>query len=117
MVDISPAAAREIERISNRQTSDSFLKLSVKPGGCSGLYYDLKLEQNQSDRHSSSTEGDRLIKINNINIYLAVDPESWKYVEHLKLDYAEDLMGGGFRFHHPQIKKFCGCGISFSEMA
>ncbi|MEN9565232.1 MAG: hypothetical protein RLZZ69_428, partial [Cyanobacteriota bacterium] len=48
-------------------------------------------------------------------INLAIDPQSWKYVESLKLDYAEDLMGGGFRFHNPQNKKTCGCGISFPK--
>ena len=114
MVDITTAAAAEIERISARQTSNSFLRLSVKPGGCSGLYYDLKLEPNQSDGDLSATKGDRLVRIN--DICLKVDSQSWEYVEHLKLDYSEDLMGGGFRFYHPQLKNLCGCGISFAKM-
>ena len=113
MIDISPAAAREIKRIfSNRQTSSSSLRLTVKSGGCSGLYYDLKIEDSHSDREPA--KGDRLVRIDEICFW--VDSPSWKYVEHLKLDYSEDLMGGGFRFHHPQIKNLCGCGISFASV-
>ena len=110
MIDLSPAAAKEIQRIFSNRHSSSSLRLAVKSGGCSGLYYDLKIENNQGDREPAP--GDRQIKINEICFW--VDSYSWKYVEHLKLDYSEDLMGGGFRFHHPQIKNLCGCGISFA---
>lgn len=110
MIDLSPAAAREIKRIFSNRHYNSSLRLTVKSGGCSGLYYDLKIE-NQSDCEPDSC--DRLVKID--EICLLVNSQSWKYVEHLKLDYSEDLMGGGFRFHHPQIKNICGCGISFAS--
>jgi len=36
------------------------------------------------------------------------------YLEGTKLDYSEDLMGGGFRFENPNVASSCGCGISFS---
>ena len=112
MVDISPAAAKEIKRIfSNRPASNSSLRLAVKSGGCSGLYYDFKIEVDCRD--DLPDRGDRFLRID--EICLIVDSQSWKYVEHLKLDYSEDLMGGGFRFHHPQIKNICGCGISFTS--
>lgn len=112
MIDLSPAAAREIKRIlSNCQNSSSSLRLSVKSGGCSGLYYDLKIENSRSDREPA--KGDRLVRVG--EICFLVNSQSWKYVENLKLDYSEDLMGGGFRFHHPQIKHLCGCGISFAS--
>ena len=110
-IDLSPAAAREIKRIFSNRHSNSSLRLAVKSGGCSGLYYDLKIEDNRSDREPAP--GDRVIKID--DICFLVDSQSWKYVEHLKLDYSEDLMGGGFRFHHPAIANFCGCGISFAS--
>lgn len=137
MVDISPTAIEEIKRIQlNRQIPDSPLRLIVKSGGCFGLYYDFEFDDRTSSdgssvvksdatphqiktlehthsRTSSHQESDRLIELNGIN--LVVNTQSWKYVEHLELDYSEDLMGGGFRFHNPQIEKTCGCGISFSE--
>lgn len=137
MVEISSTAVAEIERIKhNRQMSDSLLRLRVKSGGCSGLFYDLELEDiperlrddlapldhlldKESDSpHSAASETrnlqDRKIEIK--GIHLIVDAQSWRYVEHLKLDYSEDLMGGGFRFYNPQIENTCGCGISFAAI-
>lgn len=120
MIDISPAAIIEIKRLqSNRQTSSSSLTLTVKSGGCAGLFYDLEFEQSErrsiSNEHNlSSKDGDRLLTISGIN--LKVDAKSWSYIENLKIDYSEDLMGGGFRFHNPRITSICGCGISFAEL-
>ena len=141
MVEISLTAVAEIERIkrNRHRSSDSFLRLRVKSGGCSGLFYDLELEdtpetsQDNLD-HQLDEEGDyphsrvdartganaipalndRIIETQGIQ--LIVDAQSWQYIEHLKLDYSEDLMGGGFRFHNPRIKNTCGCGISFAAI-
>ncbi|MEM8672613.1 MAG: iron-sulfur cluster assembly accessory protein [Cyanobacteria bacterium P01_G01_bin.67] len=114
MVEITPTAAAEIKRIKlNREIENGSLRLKVVSGGCSDLYYDLKLESTSAKQNLSS-HGDRLMEINGIN--LLVDPQSWKYVENLKLDYSEDLMGGGFRFHNPKLTNICGCGISFAKL-
>lgn len=109
MVKISPAAVGEIERIKlNRKIPDAYLRLMVKSGGCLDFFYDLTFE-------SQTAQSDRRLEVNGIS--LVVDSQSWKYVEFLQLDYAEDLMGGGFRFHNPQQPKTCGCGISFPKSA
>lgn len=113
MVEISSAAVAEIDRLKgNRQMTDSSLRLRVLPGGCSGLFYKLELEN--ISENSLNQSGDRIIEAQGIQVI--VDSQSWRYVEKLQLDYSEDLMGGGFRFHNPQIKKTCGCGISFTEV-
>jgi iron-sulfur cluster assembly protein len=114
MVNISPSAVAEIKRIKlNRKIPDAYLRLVVKSGGCLDFFYDLQFESQVKIDRSPTDQSDRLIEVDGIN--LAIDPQSWKYVESLKLDYAEDLMGGGFRFHNPQNKKTCGCGISFPK--
>ena len=112
MVEISPTAILEIERIRANKHPDSCLRLSVEKGGCRGLVYSLKLEEPESVLKDSASPNDRLVEI--AGITLKIDAESWKYSEHLKLDYSEDLMGGGFRFNNPQITDSCGCGISFA---
>lgn len=115
MIEISPTAIKEIKRLqTNRENSVRSLRLAVRSGGCSGLFYDLKFEDLEatSREENSSSAGDRSVEID--GIVLKIDVESWQYIEHLKLDYSEDLMGGGFRFNNPQIKSSCGCGISFS---
>jgi len=90
MIELSPAAAREIERWSqSRCLTGSYLRLAVKNGGCSGLHYHLELTP-------IVAENDRFYQSQGINIL--VDPDSDRYLQILKLDYSEDLMGGGFRF-------------------
>ena len=116
MVDISPTAIAEIKRLQlNRTVSNSSLRLIVKSGGCFGLYYDFEFDEHTSaNGESSDKKSDRLIEINGIN--LIVSSKSWEYVEHLEVDYSEDLMGGGFRFYNPQVENICGCGISFAKL-
>ncbi|MEO1670246.1 MAG: iron-sulfur cluster assembly accessory protein [Cyanobacteria bacterium J06631_2] len=112
MVDISPAAVAEIKRIKlSRELPDIYLRLMVKSGGCLDFFYDLKFETIANVDDVPEESGDRLFEIAGVNV--AINNQSWKYVESLQLDYVEDLMGGGFRFHNPQNKKTCGCGISF----
>ena len=107
MVKITRAAIAEIERLKLSRHPDINLRLTVKAGGCLDFFYELEFES-----ESELASGDRLIEVNDVK--LAIDAETWKYVESLKLDYAEDLMGGGFRFHNSRAKKTCGCGISFT---
>ena len=118
MVDISEAAAKEINRIkSSRNQPDSHLRIEVKSGGCSGLFYNLSLEPNlteskdKRDCHSPQ-QTDSLYHSNGISIL--VDSQSDRYIQELKLDYSEDLMGGGFRFQNPKSTNTCGCGLSFA---
>jgi iron-sulfur cluster assembly accessory protein len=106
MIEISPAAASEIKRLqSSRQQSDSQLRISVKQGGCRGLFYALEFDPNHQ-------QGDRLYQFGGISVI--IDPQSHPYLEGLKLDYSEDLMGGGFRFHNANATSTCSCGQSFS---
>lgn len=118
MIEIGSAAIAEIKRIqSNKLISGSNIRLSVKSGGCCGLFYKLELEEPKSaqrENTSLETKSDRTIEL--AGIIFKVDEESWKYIEHLKLDYSEDLMGGGFRFSNSQIKQNCGCGVSFAPL-
>ena len=119
MLKISSSAVKEIKRIQrNRQKPDAFLKLAVISGGCSGLFYQLQLEYNSdcladNNHIGNSSETDRL-EIDGIRVL--VERRSRQYIDSLTIDYAEDLMGGGFRFSNknPHIEKVCGCGISFS---
>jgi iron-sulfur cluster assembly protein len=105
MVQLSPAAAREIERFQKTQAAPAALfRLGVQPGGCMGMIYTLRLEE-------ASAPGDRLYESEQIRII--VDAQSLPYVEGVVLDYSEDLMGGAFRFQNPRAIASCECGHSF----
>ena len=51
-------------------------------------------------------------EVNGISV--SIDLQQLAYLDNLKLDYSEDLMGGGFRFQNPLATSVCGCGNSFS---
>jgi iron-sulfur cluster assembly protein len=110
MVEISAAAAREINRIkSSQQKPDSHLRVKIISGGCSGLFYHLTLESQKT--HSPDLK-DFIYQSQGIAI--SVDSQSAQYIQKLKLDYSEDLMGGAFRFQNPEATNTCGCGLSFT---
>ncbi|MGI2902407.1 HesB/IscA family protein [Tolypothrix sp. VBCCA 56010] len=106
MIELSQAAVSEIGRLKSKQLlSNIFVRLAVKPGGCSGWFYDISFDDAVKD-------DDRLFDSHGIRIL--IDPASLDYINGLILDYSEDLMGGGFRFHNQRAIATCGCGNSFS---
>ncbi|MEA5582299.1 iron-sulfur cluster assembly accessory protein [Nodularia harveyana UHCC-0300] len=105
MIHLSPAAISEIRRLQLKQQPKTLLRLTIKLGGCSGWFYDISFDQ-------TVKVDDRLFNVNGIEV--VIDDHSYSYVHELALDYSEDLMGGGFRFHNPQAIATCGCGNSFS---
>lgn len=104
MIQLSPAATSEIQRLKLKQPQKVLFRLAIRQGGCSGWFYDMSFDQ-------TVKTGDRVFDLSAIQ--LVVDAESLKYINGLTVDYSEDLMGGGFRFHNPQAIATCGCGNSF----
>ncbi|BAY11466.1 HesB/IscA family protein [Calothrix sp. NIES-2098] len=104
MIQLSPAAASEIQRLKLKQPQNVLFRLAIKAGGCSGWFYEMSFDE-------TAKVGDRTFDLNGIQ--LVVDAESVKYIHGLTVDYSEDLMGGGFRFQNPGAIATCGCGNSF----
>lgn len=106
MVHLSQAAIEEVNRMKAKHISRNVrFRLGVQPGGCADYYYTLGLDEALAPDDRVLTYGE---------LQLVIDIQSWKYLDGLTLDYTEDLMGGGFRFHNPNAAKSCGCGNSFS---
>jgi iron-sulfur cluster assembly protein len=105
MINLSKAAIGEIRRLQlSRKKPEARLRLGVQTGGCESLYYII-------DFDDTMNSGDRLYECDGVAVI--VDEASFPYISELTLDYSEDLMGGGFRFHNPQAISSCGCGNSF----
>ena len=105
-VQLSPAAIAEVNRIRSKHPNpETVFRLGVQTGGCAEFHYILSLEE-------GVPSGDRLINCEGVQV--AIDAQSWPYLEGLTLDYTEDLMGGGFRFDNPNATSSCGCGNSFA---
>lgn len=60
---------------------------------------------------SDILSGDQRIQHGDLQI--VVDTASIERIETLSIDYSEDLMGGGFRFHNTKAVQTCSCGSSF----
>lgn len=111
MIRMSPSAVGEVKRLWLRylkrqsQSEAGVLRLSIQASGCSGLSYQMEFQ-------AQAEPGDFVCQCGGIEV--AVDSQSQPYVKDLVIDYTEDLMGGGFRFHNPQAAQTCGCGHSFA---
>ncbi|MDO4763351.1 MAG: iron-sulfur cluster assembly accessory protein [Flavobacteriaceae bacterium] len=84
---------------------NDFIRVGVKSGGCSGLEYVLKFD-------NEKTESDNIFEDNGIKI--VVDKKSILYLAGTTLEYSGGLNGKGFVFNNPNATRTCGCGESFS---
>lgn len=106
MITLSETAAQEIKRLQiSTQKQNTHLRININQGGCAGLFYNLELQE-------TILKGDRQYESQGISII--VESAIISYIDKLKIDYSEDLMGGGFRFQNPNSVKNCNCGQSFS---
>ncbi|MGH6991045.1 MAG: iron-sulfur cluster insertion protein ErpA [Stellaceae bacterium] len=94
------AALRDEESVPN-----SFLRLAVSGGGCSGFQYGFTFD----DAHQ---DGD--IVFERGGVILVIDEVSLELVKGAEIDFVEDLMGASFQVRNPNAASSCGCGNSFS---
>ncbi len=84
---------------------EDFIRVGVKSGGCSGLEYVLKFD-------NQKTETDQVFEDNGIKII--IDKKSVLYLAGTVLEFSGGLNGKGFVFNNPNANRTCGCGESFS---
>lgn len=99
------AAAKIAELISQEEEQGLFLRIGVRPGGCSGLSYEMFFDSEKADDDISTAKE---------NINVVVDAASAPYLAGATLDYKDGLQGAGFAINNPNVTKSCGCGNSFS---
>ena len=85
--------------------AESFIRVGVEGGGCSGLTY--KLEFDTVQKPEDKVFEDKGIKI-------VCDKKSFLYLIGTELDFSDGLNGKGFLFQNPNASRTCGCGESFS---
>ena len=101
---LTPAAAKRVALIAQKQAKPAILRLSVEGGGCSGFQYKFDLAQGpDGDDMISETDGVKLV----------VDPISLDLVGGSVVDFVESLGGAAFRVENPNAAAGCGCGSSF----
>jgi iron-sulfur cluster assembly protein len=106
MIHLTNNADIEFRRLLNSGgKAEALVKVGVDAGGCSGLQYCLEIVAEASPTDLVYDHGDGL--------RVACDRESLVYLEGLTIDFANKLVGGGFRFTNPNASRSCGCGTSF----
>ncbi|MSP78444.1 MAG: iron-sulfur cluster assembly accessory protein [Dehalococcoidia bacterium] len=107
MIHITGKAAEKAKFFAEKQgLQPGFgVRVGVKGGGCSGLVYNLELEQDAKPE-------DKVIEENGVKLF--IDKKSYVFLAGTILDFSDGLNGKGFQFQNPSAKSTCGCGNSFA---
>jgi iron-sulfur cluster assembly protein len=106
MIHLSQCAINEVLRLRSKHSQPSaLLRIGVQPSCCSSFSYTLGFDD-------IAQPDDRQFAAKDLNI--VVSSQMFDYLNGLSIDYSEDLLGGGFRFHNPNANRTCDCGNSFS---
>ncbi|MBS1571230.1 MAG: iron-sulfur cluster assembly accessory protein [Bacteroidetes bacterium] len=108
MIKVSDTAKQKAVQLMTEDGFDptqDFIRVGVKSGGCSGLEYVLKFDNQKSDT-------DQIFEDNGIKI--VIDKKSILYLAGTVLEFSGGLNGKGFVFQNPNASRTCGCGESFS---
>lgn len=104
-VQIEPEAERHLAAWLARKGGDgSFVRIGVKGGGCSGLEYVVRIDQ-------EALPGDLAAPTESVRV--VCDPKSAEFLEGATLRYTGNLVSGGLAFDNPNADRSCGCGTSF----
>jgi len=90
----------------NGTAEDTYLRVYVAGGGCSGFRYGLALD-------NKLHEGDEVVQASGVKV--VVDPNSREYLDGSSIDYVESVAGSGFMVSNPNNWSTCGCGQSFNR--
>jgi iron-sulfur cluster assembly accessory protein len=104
MITITAAAATKIKQLMPEGEGEYGLRMRVVGGGCSGLQYQMGLEENAG-------ANDKVFNCNGIKVF--VDTKSALYLAGAEVDYLDGLMQSGFKITNPNAQTTCGCGQSF----
>jgi iron-sulfur cluster assembly protein len=107
MITVSEKASEYIKDLMVRENHapGTFVRVGVKGGGCSGLEYVLKFENDEQ-------AGDQVFEDKGIKI--VVQMKSLLYLYGTELDYSDGLNGKGLFFNNPNATRTCSCGESFA---
>ena len=106
LIKVTSAAAQKVASLLQRQgRPNGVLRVAVAGGGCSGLQYEMDLQDQPASR-------DILVESGGVRV--VVDPKSALYIAGSELDYVDALLAGGFKIKNPNAASSCSCGESFS---
>ena len=105
MITVTDNAVRQLRVLLEAQppVERKGLRVQIAKGGCSGLQYEMSLDDHKA--------GDSIVEKEGVEFL--VDLESADYLRGATLDYRDGLTGTGFHIENPNAARTCGCGTSF----
>ena len=105
-VTMSDAAATKAKNLLDQEGRDDLaLRISVQPGGCAGLRYNLFFDDRVLD-------GD--LTADFCGVTLTVDRMSAPSVQGATIDFVDTIEKQGFTIDNPNATGSCACGDSFN---
>jgi len=100
MINVTDSAVRELQSLLSRRAENSRkgLRVQVAKGGCSGLHYEMTLDEKK--------DGDAVVERNGMQFF--IDGDSVPYLRDATLDFSDGLTGTGFRVVNPNASRTCG---------
>ena len=106
MLTLTDSAVSAVQRfIESAGKPIAGLRIRVEGGGCSGLQYGMRLEENVD-------QTDSILDFTGVKVLL--DADSANMLDGVTVDFIDGLNGSGFKFENPNATASCGCGKSFS---
>jgi iron-sulfur cluster assembly accessory protein len=104
-VVLTDGAASKVRALLEQEGRDDLqLRVSVQPGGCSGLRYQLFFDERHLD-------GDTVRDFDGVGV--VVDRMSTPYLHGATIDFVDTIEKQGFTIDNPNATGSCACGDSF----
>ena len=100
-IEFTKEANKQILKILSEQDGNSYFRISVQGGGCSGFKY-------------SFTFDEKIEKDDIVFNKTVIDKNSLDIINGSVVDYKEEMIGSSFVIENPKATSSCGCGLSFS---
>jgi iron-sulfur cluster assembly protein len=107
-IALTDKAAGKISRTLDEHDMDaqeSYLRIGVRGGGCSGFSYTLELTDELDEEDQTFESG---------GINLACSRQNLQFLDGLTVDFDDSELRSGFIFDNPNASRRCGCGASFA---
>jgi iron-sulfur cluster assembly accessory protein len=108
MIQVTDSAVHHLRSLLAEQPEGAGkgLRVQVAKGGCSGMQYEMSIDQRQAD--------DAVVQRDEVQFL--IDPASADFLRDATLDFEDGLTGAGFRIVNPNAARTCGCGTSFEPV-
>ena len=100
-IEFTEEASRQIAKILSEQGGNSYFRISVQGGGCSGFKYNFSFD--------GKIEKDDIVFNKTV-----IDKSSLEIINGSVVDYKKEMIGNSFVIENPKATSSCGCGLSFS---